>query len=789
MNYALQTQTLLDFEQLLSEIDKKFISDCGRAYFRTKINRFGEEKLSQEKIEQEYKFILEYIFLKNNSEDFKIHSIYDLSFHLEKMHIENYFIDQDSLVQLKSMMENVRDIKEFFKKTTFTSELNSLYQYTSLLFYDSAILREIDKIIQANGDIRPTASIEYKNILERKSTIYSAIDRAFVGALNQARNNGYLHELVESIRQGRRVLAINAMNKRAIKGMILDESETGNIVFIEPAETISLNNEANEILREEQREIRKILIELTKFLSKYIKLISQYQSFMAQWDTIQAKTKFLEQIEGCIPKIANKVKLEKAVHPLLKIKNKKENKPTIPFSLSMSELEKLLMISGPNAGGKSVTMKSIGLFALMVQHAIPISAQGDAEMPLFDYILGDLGDLQSINDELSTYSSKLTLWKYMLKNSNQKTLLLFDELGDGTDPSFGAAMAQVVLEKSLENSATIIATTHYSDLKKFGETRQDVIHGNMVFDESKLEPMYELAIGLPGSSYTFHIARKLGLDKKMIERAEDLSNKEHILYDKQLFKIEKKEKELLIQKQELEKNDREVKRQMKDWNRLHLDLDLTRKKIKYEKMLVQQEQILEKERELKQFKEELKQKRKEEELIEQQKQIELDIKEKQSQTKELFKQIHRVDPNQIIKIGDRVQYVQTQAIGIVDKLSKTKATVIFDNIKSTINNSDLIVLPPDDDKKKVMTRKIFHSEKVLIRELDLRGKYVYEAIPEVEDFINKALMHSFHEIKIIHGVGKLRNEILKSLKQFRSISRVVTGNPDSGGEGATYVYF
>lgn len=786
MNYQLQTQNLLDFEQLLSEIDKKFNSDYGREAFRHNIIN---QKLSQDKIEQEYRFIKEYIFLKNNSIDFKIHGIYDLSFHLDKLHIENYFIDQDSLVKLKSMTENVRNIKEYFKQTTFTDELKSLNQFTSLLFYDSAILREIDKIINSEGDIRPMASTEYKQILDRKASIHSTIDKAFVGALNQARNNGYLHELVESIRQGRRVLAINAMNKRSLKGMILDESESGNIVFIEPAETINLNNEASEILREEQREIRKILIELSKFLSKYVKLIYQYQSFMAQWDAIQAKTRFLEQIEGCIPKITKQIKIEKAVHPLLKIKNKKEDKPTIPFSMIMSDTEKLLMISGPNAGGKSVTMKTIGLMALMVQHALPISAQGDAELPLFDFILGDLGDLQSIHDELSTYSSKLSLWKYMLKNCNDKTLLLFDELGDGTDPSFGAAMAQVVLEKSLEKSATIIATTHYSDLKKFGQTRKDVIHGNMVFDEAKLEPMYELAIGLPGSSYTFHIARKMGLDSELVHRAEQLSNKENIQYDKQLFKIEKKEKELIQAKQELDKNDKEVKRQMKDWNRLHNDLDLTRKKIKYEKLLAQQEHVLQQERELKLFKEDLKKKRKEEELIIEQKRIEQEIIEKNKQSKELFKQIHQPNPNQVIKLGDRVQYIQTQVIGIVEKISKSKVTVIFDNIKSTINSSDLIVLPPDDEKKKQTTRRIFHSEKVLIRELDLRGKYVYEALPEVEDFINKALMNSFHEIKIIHGVGKLKNEVLRSLKSYKSISRVVVGNPDTGGEGASFIYF
>lgn len=786
MNYSIQSQIILDFDQLLIALNRQFISDYGRELFKLKIEKI---KLTKPEIEHEYLTISEFIFLNNQATSFSIHSIYNFDSQLEKMHIENYFIDQDELLKLKSMIENLRDIKDFFKSTTLTDDLKTLIDTASKLFYDTAILREIDKIIDPKGDIRPNASEEFAKISERKKTIYSAIDRAFVGVLNHARNNGYLNEITESIRQGRRVLAINATHKRAIKGMIIDESETGTIVFLEPAETIFLNNEASEIDREEKREIKRILIELTKFLSKYTKLIAQYQSYMADWDRIQAKFRWMTLIEGCLPVISDYIQLEKAFHPLLKIKSKKDKLNIVPFSLKMSNEEKLLMISGPNAGGKSVTLKTLGLIGLMVQHAIPISAHGIAKFPLFDLILGDLGDLQSINNELSTYSSKLALWKFMMKNSNQNSLLLFDELGDGTDPSFGAAMAQVVLEKSLENKSTIVATTHYSDLKKFGENRKDTIHGNMVFDEVNLEPLYQLSLGLPGSSYTFHIARKMGLNHDLIKRAETLSVKEHIEYDKQLFKIERKEKELLIQKQELEKNDREVKKQMKDWNRLHLDLDLTRKKIKYEKMLVLQEQVLEKERELKQFKEDLKSKRKEEELIAEQKKLAIEIKENQQKSNELFKQIHRVDPNQVIKIGDRVQYVQTSAIGLVETISKKKITVIFDNLKSTINASELIVVPPEEDKKKLNTRKIFTSEKIVIKELDLRGKYVYEAMPEVEDFINKALMHNFHEIKIIHGVGKLKNEVLKSLKLYKSIDRVVTGLPDGGGEGASFVYF
>jgi DNA mismatch repair protein MutS2 len=376
-----------------------------------------------------------------------------------------------------------------------------------------------------------------------------------------------------------------------------------------------------------------------------------------------------------------------------------------------------------------------------------------------------------------------------MKTANANTLLLFDELGDGTDPSFGAAMAQAVLEKLLDQKSTVIATTHYGDLKKFSESRKDTLSASMLFDEVKLEPLFKLSIGFPGSSYTFHIARKMGLNHEVIKRAETLSESEKVLYDRQLFKLEKKEKELHSQKMELVRAEQDLKKQVKDWNRLHLDMDLTRKKMRYEKTILLQEQIAEKEKELKLFKEELKNKKKLEELALEQTKLNEEKESTNLASKELYKQINKVNPNQKFAIGDRVQFIQTNAVGVIEKMNKDRVTVVFDHLKSTISTSELLWLPPEDDKKKTPTKKIITLDKNSSRELDIRGQFVYEAIADLDDFINRALLNNYPEIKIIHGKGKLRTEIIKHLQTFKSISKCSPALPEHGGEGVTYVHF
>lgn len=780
-NYSRESIALIEFDKILAIISEFCISDLGRA-------RLLSDCYSQDSsfIEKNYQRLSEFRRIYDSEPNFPIHSVYDFSEMIPKLNIENYFMDIEAIHQLRMMSSNVREIRDYFHNITSKDDYTYLIDYTRTVFYDNALEREISKILTEDMLIRDDASPSLRVIRQRKSTLDASIQKTFVGTLQRYRNLGYLYEVGESIRQGRRVLSVLAEHKRAVKGIILDQSESGKVSYIEPSETIYLNNEAFEIEREEMNEIRKILIQLTHFISKYPKLIMHYQDFMTSWDVIRSKTKFSVLINGSIPKISKHIALNNAYHPLLKIKNIGLNRPTIPFHLDM-EAYKMLMISGPNAGGKSITLKTIGLIAVMIQSSIPIPAEAGSAFPLFHTILADIGDLQSFEDELSTYSSKLKLWKEMIRSSDERTLLLLDELGDGTDPSFGAGMAQAVVESCLSRKSTLVATTHYSDLKQMAANREDILSGSMLFDEVKLEPIYKLTLGKPGSSYTFHIARKSGLSHQVIERAEKISNKEQVQFDKQLLRLEKKEKELHLRMQELDRKDRELKKQIKDWNRLHLDLDVTRKKIKYEKMLHNQEADILKAKEIREYKDALRLKQLED-LAEEQRIIDEKIKQEQEASKKLYREIHHIHTDHHFKVGDTVQYIETQTRGIIEKIQKNKAIVIFDNIKSTLSLTDLIPIAAEE-KKKQTAQKLISLGQVQLRELDVRGKYVYEALPELEDFINKALLHNFHEIKIIHGKGKLKSEIHKSLQTYRAISKISHGLPEHGGDGVTYVYF
>ena len=781
LHYSAQTLLLLEFNKILEFVKSYCISDLAKEELEQSAS-LNDEQI----IRKNYNRLAEFEILRNQETAFQIHTILDCEEMISRIDIENYFIDLEDLHSLRKMCVNVREIKDYFINAVLRDELKHLIEFSQTVFYNNAIEREINKILDDDAKMRPDASQELKRISERKKSIQAIIDKSFNTAYQRAKASGHLHEIGESIRQGRRVLAVLAESKRAIKGIIVDESETGKIVFIEPSETIFLNNEAFEIEREEHREIRRILIQTTKVLSPHKSLFKLYQDFMREWDLMQAKNRFSNLIGGSIPVISKQLKLRRAFHPLLKIKNQIEKKPTIPFDLSM-ESYRMFMISGPNAGGKSITLKTIGLIGCMMKASIPIPAEGESECPIFDHIIGDIGDLQSLDDELSTYSSKLKLWEYIMKNATIRSLILFDELGGGTDPSFGASMARAVLENILEKKSMIIATTHYSDLKKMADDRNDMLNGSMLFDEVKLEPIYKLVLDKPGSSYTFHIARKIGIPHAIIQRAENLSQTEQVNYEKQLLRLEKKEKELHFRMKELEQKDRELKKQMKDWNRLHLDLDVTRKKIKYEKMLHNQEADQLRSKELNEFKADLKQK-KLEELAEEQRKIDEKIKRENEESKKLYREIHQIKSDYEFKPGDSVQYIQTQSRGIIEKILKNKAVVIFDNIKSTLSTKDLIPIEKEE-KKKMVTKRILASDKVILRELDLRGKFVYEALPELEDFINKALMNNFHEVKIIHGKGKLKNEITKALQSYRSISKTTHGLPEHGGDGVTNVFF
>lgn len=776
----------IEFDKVIDILSKFHYSEIGINWLRAL-----KLQTNKTKLDEEFDKVFEFKTIIQQHLEFPLFGLNQIDLIIEKCEIENYFIESNDFLKIKKVVENVEKIKLFFSEKNNYEDWKTLYILASSQYYDKEVYRILDQVIDEKGEVKDNASKLLQEIRAQKNTIFKEIDKVFKSQVSHYRNLDFLAETGESIRNGRRVLAVLAEKKRQIKGIIHDESESGKIIYIEPEAVIALHNDALNIDREEKRELLRILRELTQKIAKYKNLLLQYEHFLAHFDHIQAKAQWAIKMECSRHGISLSphVKIEKGFHPLLKYKNEAEHKKTVPFSLEITKELRMLMISGPNAGGKSITLKSIGLLAMMSQYGIPIPVESTSKLPIFESFFGDFGDNQSLEDELSTYSSKLKNWKEIVEKSNAKSLILFDEMGTGTDPSFGSAMAQVVLDKCIENESFTVVTTHFGALKKFADDNRFIANASMLFDEQKLEPLYILSIGRPGSSYTFHIAKKMGVHEALIEKAKKLVQTDQVKYDHLLLKLEIKEKDLIKKQKDLEQAERDLKSQIKNWNKVNNELELLRNKIKFERMLFQNEKEIEKEKEIRAFAEELKKQQKEEDIKEERRQIQEKIAENTEQIKETYKQIHNVPLNQNFQIGSWVKYIQTQAMGKIEKIERKKAIIIFDNIKSTIPLSDLILVPDDEIKKQHTPRKVTIEKVQLSDELDLRGMFVAEAIPELEKYINDALVQNKFQSKIIHGRGNLKREVLKTINSIKSISKIAHAEPEHGGDGVTYIYF
>ena len=710
---------------------------------------------------------------------------------LEHVEVENFYLEASEILQIKKTIENIGACKAFFEKTENANNFPKLHQYFIKIFHDKSLTNLISKQIDEKGIVKDDASPKLLEIRNLQKRIFKDIDQVFRKQVSSYNEMGFLAETVESIRNGRRVLAVKAEKKRSIKGIIHDESESGSIVYIEPNALIELHNDALNIENEEKREIIRILRVLTNQIGTHKKLLLIYQEANTNLDIWNAKAQWAIKME-CSPveiAIQNQIKLVKAFHPLLKYKNSNEGKKTISFDVDLNQNQKMLMISGPNAGGKSITLKSIGLLVLMHQMGFPVPVESGSKLPLLKKYFCDLSDNQSIADELSTYSSKIVRWKQILNGAQSETLILMDEMGSGTDPSFGAAVAQVILESCIEKNSFIVCTTHFGSLKKWADQNKNIINASMLFDEEKLEPLYILKLGKPGSSYTFHIAKKMGLPHELINKAEKLSNTKQVEYDRMLMNLELREKELMKQKEALEQNENEAKKQIKDWKKISNELDLLRNKVKFERMVFLNEKEIEKQKIIKKYQEELKHKEKKEDLKTIEKEVIKTIQSNQEKIKETYKEIHKIPEKQEFKTGDFVQYIQTNAIGKIEKIEKNKAIVIFDHLKSSVPISDLIKLNANPQKSIKPKQKIDVSNTKIDNVLDIRGLFLSEAIEEVEKFVNDSIIQNKFQVKIIHGRGTLRNEILKLLNKTSVIEKIESANASDGGEGASWITF
>lgn len=652
----------------------------------------------KEIIETELRQTNEYKLITQSGQVFPNDFVANIAKELKLLSIQGAVLSGEQFLLIKRLTQNTNNIFRWFdaeKRQTYAA----LAKVINDTYYEKAIPQLIDEVLDETGNVKDNASEELYKIRMSLYKRRNELRRLFDKIVSKLNKQGYLTDIEESFMNGRRVLAVFAEQKRQIKGVLHGESDSRRTTFIEPEETTELNNEIFSLEHDESREVYKILRILTKNIGVYAAVLKTYFDIAGEYDFIQAKAKLAIEMGGNFPQIFDKahIQLIDAYHPLLFLYNKVNNKPTIPVTLNLNEKQRILVISGPNAGGKTVTLKTVGLLQLMVQSGLLVPVHPDSEMGIFKQIMIHIGDTQSLEFELSTYSSHLKNMKHFMENANGKTLFFIDELGSGSDPNLGGAFAEVIMEELAFKHSFGIVTTHYLNLKVMANKVPGIINGAMQFDEKNLLPMYKLIVGKPGSSYTFSIAERIGLDKKLITKAKALVDEDHFTLDKLLNRTEQdlqridKDKselqQLLIENERLKKEMLHVlnkEKHMQEVEKLMHQNKISEDKFTYLKDM---------ERRLKAMVIEWRKAEDKDKVVKMIHALLFNQKEKivaEKQQKKLNEKFIEIGGD--IKIGAKVKMKQNRQVGIVKEIKGKNAILQVGVMPITVNLQDLVVV-------------------------------------------------------------------------------------------------
>ena len=625
---------------------------------------------------------------------------------LKLLNIENTYLEVTSLKKLVSISVTVNSIVTYLKK--FQDYYPALNNFASHIEVTKVIIEKIDTIVDRFGEIKDNASSLLFELRQSINKLKGKLNTSFSAALNMYHNLDYLDDIRESVVDNKRVLAVKAMYRRKVKGAIMGGSKTGSIVYMEPETTLQYSRELNNLEYEEQEEVIRILKDLTNFIRPFLSLLHDYQNFLINLDVISAKAKYAKSINGILPEFSKEKKLflRDAYHPLLYLNNLEKNEKTFPQTIELKQDNRIIVISGPNAGGKSITLKTVGLLQVMLQSGMLIPVHERSTVCLFDRILTDIGDNQSIENHLSTYSYRLKQMNYFLKKCNQNTLFLIDEFGTGSDPELGGALAETFLEEFYHRDAFGIITTHYSNLKILANELPNMLNANMLFDEKTLNPLFKLVIGQAGSSFTFEVAQKNGIPFSLINRAKKKIERSKVRFDATIAKLQKERSKLEKTGESLKFNE---KKKIEEADKLaEINAKIQKKLENYQELYDSNQRLIylgqkvndiaeqyfenKQKRQLmnaffklveiensKRKKISAKQKKalktKEEQIKkEAEKKIQV-IRKKKTIEKENNRELPK--PKPILKVGDRVRMYDGRAIGNIDKIEKNKAVVNY----------------------------------------------------------------------------------------------------------------
>ncbi|MEM9887122.1 MAG: endonuclease MutS2 [Bacteroidota bacterium] len=781
----------LEFDKILKLVEADCLGVLGAERIRSTAIATDIKVIRKElKQVQEYKSTIE------NDDRFPVRNYEDISEDLKMLSLEGFVLPEESLQRINVVLRQMHDIFMFFylsRQKTYPS----LHRIIRDHDIDADLIKAIEKVIDEEGNIRPDASPELQKIRRLVGSKERELDKVFRGVINDYRKQGWLSDNVESFRNGRRVLSVPAEHKRKIRGIIHDESTTGRTAFIEPERVIDINNDLFDLATEEKKEIYRILRDLSEVLRPYVPQIQDYQHLIATYDVIQAKARLARNMNAEMPKLVAQARLgiQMGKHPLLLLKNKDLGRETIPFDLTLFGQNRLLMLSGPNAGGKSITMKAVGLMQLMLQAGMLVPCDEISEFGIFKKFFADIGDQQSLEDDLSTYSSRLKNMRVFLENADKDTLIVIDEFGSGTDPKIGGAIAEAILNELHQKKVFGVITTHYSNLKIYAFKTKGIVNGSMLFDKDTLSPTYQLKVGRPGSSYAFEIAQKSGLSSKILKYAKHRTGKNEKAVDQLLVDLQREKQELEERVRTAEERSKKLERLIKNYEVLHQDLEFRRKKVKLE---AKEQELQQSARENKKI-ERLVREIKEEKNLEKAKQLAQKIKkERQQRTEEvvqlkeeIYYQPKPSGQQRPIQKGDFVRMKMGSATGYVQSINKKEAIVQMGMMRMNIKLRDLELAkePLDIRTTKSVQTDMTETSAKFQNKLDIRGMRLEEALRIVEDFVDRALVSNADHLRILHGkgTGVLRKAVKRKLREYDAVSKVSHPAAEFGGDGVTLV--
>lgn len=840
MIYPENFEQKIGFDKIREILKNKCLSNMGKEY-ADKMKFLTRKERIEERLQQ----TVEFMRIQTEADSFPSQYFFDVRESVKRIRLEGTYLEENELFDLRRSLETIRDVLRFLQNDEVDNEGNPIIRYPALrnLAGDvpafPQLIQRIDGILDKYGKIKDTASPELQQIRHDLLTVTNSISKSLNNILHTAQQDGVVaQDVTPTLRDGRLVIPVAPGLKRKIKGIVHDESASGKTVFIEPAEVVEANNRIRELESAEHREIIRILTEFSTIVRPLAPQILESYEFLGKVDFIRSKALFALETKSVRPAITGKPWLDwgAARHPLLQRSLEKHGKKVVPLDIKLTDTQRILLISGPNAGGKSVCLKTVGMLQYMLQCGMPIPVQESSKAGIFGSIFIDIGDEQSIEDELSTYSSHLLNMKYMLKYSDGKSLLLIDEFGGGTEPQIGGAMAEAMLKRFNENKAFGVITTHYQNLKFYAKDHEGIVNGAMLYDRHLMQPLFQLQIGNPGSSFAVEIARKIGIPTEVIEDASNIVGKEYINADKYLQDIVRDKRYWEDKRQNIHRQTKQMEDTIHKYENDITQLQQERKDIlekargearellkaanaKIENTIreikeaqAEKEQTRSIRQQLQDFDASIDQKARQDNddriarkmaQIQARKQRRQDNKAKKA-TPPLFggkpalkKATAALSSAGTFLEGDYVRLKGQSTIGQIAVLNGKNATVTFGSIKTTVKTDRLehAEAPTKADTPTVsylssQTRDAMHEKRLHFKQdIDVRGMRGDEAIQAVTYFIDDAIQLGIPRVRILHGTGTgiLRTLIREYLDTVPQVAHFQDEHVQLGGAGITVV--